>query len=70
MATIVREIGWGYSLILFSYLTLLGWCVATLYFQITVAHQLLWIITPIVLLALTAAIFYLIGKKHKVKLVV
>jgi ferrous iron transport protein B len=70
MATVVREIGWGYSLILFSYLTLLGWCVATLYFQITVAHQLLWIITPIVLLALTAAIFYLIGKKHKVKLVV
>ncbi|MDO5463025.1 MAG: ferrous iron transport protein B, partial [bacterium] len=70
MATVVREIGWGYANILFGYLTLLGWCVATLYFQLTVGHQALWIIIPLVLLALTAGFFYLLGKKHKVKLVV
>ncbi len=69
MATVVREIGWGYSTILFSYLTLLGWCVATLYFQITTGHQLVWVITPCALLAGVAAVFYAIGRKTKVKLV-
>lgn len=70
MATVVREIGWGYANILFGYLTLLGWCVATLYFQVTVGHNVLWMIVPLMLLALTAGFFYLLGKKHKVKLVV
>lgn len=70
MATVVREIGWKFANILFGYLTLLGWCVATLYFQITVGHQVLWIIIPLLLLALTAGFFYLHGKKHKIKLVV
>ncbi len=70
MATIVREIGWRYSALLFSYLTLLGWCVATLYFQITTGHQPLWLITPCALLGATAIFFYLLGKKIKVRLVV
>ncbi|MBQ9694626.1 MAG: ferrous iron transport protein B [Kiritimatiellae bacterium] len=70
MATAVREIGWGYSTILFSYLTILGWCVATLYFQITTGHCLLWVIVPCVFLAAVAAVFYALGKKIKVKLVV
>lgn len=70
MATVVREIGWMYSNILFGYLTLLGWCVATLYFQITTGHQFIWILIPILLLVGTAAFFCAFGKKHKVKLVV
>ena len=70
MATVVREIGWGYSSILFGYLTVLGWCVATLYFQITTGHSLAWIITPCVFLAATVAFFYALGKKIKVRLVV
>lgn len=69
MATVVREIGWGYSSILFSYLTLLGWCVATLYFQITTGHHLLWVVTPCLLLTATAAFFYFLGRKLKVKMV-
>lgn len=70
MAAAVREIGWGYSTILFSYLTILGWCVATLYFQITTGHNLLWVVTPCAILAAVAAAFYAIGRKVKVKLVV
>ncbi len=69
MATVVREIGWGYSSILFSYLTILGWCVATLYFQITTGHNPVWVITPCVFLAGVAAAFYAIGRKTKVKMV-
>ncbi len=70
MAAVVREIGWGYSTVLFGYLTLLGWCVATLYFQITTGHSLPWILLPCGLLAAIAAFFYALGKKTKVKLVV
>lgn len=70
MATVVREIGWGYGTILFSYLTLLGWCVATLYFQVTVGHSPLWTAAPCVLLSAVAVFFYALGRKTKIKLVV
>ena len=70
MATVVREIGWGYSSILFGYLTLLGWCVATLYFQATEGHDLLWMAVPCAILAAIVAFFAALGRKIKVKLVV
>lgn len=69
MATVVREIGWAYSSILFGYLTLLGWCVATLYYQVTVGHSFLWVATPCVLLAGVAAFFAAYGRKHKIPVV-
>ena len=69
MATVVREIGWGYSAILFGYLTLLGWCVATLYFQATVGHSALWVAVPCALLAGVAAAFAALGRKVKVWIV-
>ncbi|MCK4500195.1 ferrous iron transport protein B, partial [Candidatus Babeliales bacterium] len=37
---IIREIGTGLGILSVVYLTILGWIVATLFFQITVAHQL------------------------------
>lgn len=70
MATVVREIGWTYSTILFSYLTLLGWCVATLYFQVTVGHSPLWTAVPCAIMTAIAIFFYALGRKIKVKLVV
>ena len=69
MATVVREIGWGYSAILFGYLTLLGWCVATLYFQATVGHSAFWAAVPCALLAGVAAAFAALGRKVKVWIV-
>ena len=70
MATVVREIGWGYSSILFGYLTLLGWCVATLYFQVTTGHNPVWLITPCAILAAIAIFFCALGRRLKVKLVI
>ncbi len=70
MAAVVREIGWGYGSILFGYLTLLGWCVATLYFQVTTGHSLTWTVMPCAILAAIAAFFYALGKRLKVRLVV
>ncbi len=69
MATVVREIGWGYSAILVGYLTLLGWCVATLYFQITSAHQFLWIAIPCGIFAAIIATFYALGKYIRVRMI-
>lgn len=70
IATIIREIGVAFSSILFGYLTLLGWCVATLYFQVTTGHSLLWIAVACAFLAATAVFFYGLGRKLKVKLVI
>lgn len=63
MATVIREIGWGYSSILFGYLTLLGWCVATLYYQLAAGHQALWVAVPCLILAAIAACFALLGAR-------
>ena len=68
MATVVREIGWGYSLILFGYLTLLGWSVATLYFQLASGHEPLWVFIPCALLAAIVAIFAVLGRRVKIPL--
>ena len=63
MATVIREIGWGYSAILFGYLTLLGWSVATLFYQLAAGHQALWVAVPCLLLAAVAAAFALLGRR-------
>ncbi|MGN0826678.1 MAG: ferrous iron transport protein B [Kiritimatiellia bacterium] len=65
MATILREAGSGYGALLAGYLTVLGWCVATLYYQISVAHEALWIILPIVILSVIAAVFGILGRSTK-----
>lgn len=64
-----RELGRFYASIFVGYLTLLGWCVATLYYQLIIAHQLLWIIVPILLLIAMFVSFWVIGKKKKVEMI-
>ena len=70
MATVIREIGWGYSAILFAYLTLLGWCAATLFYQLAAGHQALWVAVPCAILAAIVAGFRILGKRlHKIPLI-
>ncbi len=66
--TIVRELGKGYGLLNALYLTLLGWIIATLFYQITVGHQLIWIAVPLVLLGLIVGLFTYLGKTSGIKL--
>jgi ferrous iron transport protein B len=66
--TIVRELGKGYGFLNALYLTLLGWIIATLFYQITVAHQLIWIAVPLVLLGLIVGLFAYLGKTAGIKL--
>ncbi|MGN1359583.1 MAG: ferrous iron transport protein B [Kiritimatiellia bacterium] len=65
MATILREAGSGYGLLLAGYLTILGWCVATLYYQIAVGREAFWIILPILILSVIAAVFGVLGRSTK-----
>jgi ferrous iron transport protein B len=68
MGVAFRELGRWYGLLLTGYLTVLGWCVATLYYQLTLGHHTLWILVACALLAAMFGGFWLIGKRHKVQL--
>jgi ferrous iron transport protein B len=61
LGAILREIGAGYGWLSVAYLTVLAWIVATLFFQITVAHQAVWIIVPLAMLAGIYGLFRLIS---------
>ena len=63
-----RELGRWYGILLTIYLTVLGWCVATLYYQLTLGHETLWILVSSVLLAIMFGAFWLIGKRQKVQM--
>jgi len=65
LGAILREIGAGYGWLSVAYLTVLAWIVATLFFQITVAHQAVWIIVPLAMLAGIYGLFRIIGRKPK-----
>ena len=63
-----RELGRFYGILFPAYLTVLGWSVGTLYYQITLGHQPLWLFMPIAVLVLMFGSFWLYGRKHKVNM--
>ncbi len=67
LGAIVREIGRGFGWLSVIYLTLLGWIVATLFYQIVVAHQAVWIIVPLLLTGAIVLFFTLLGRKKTVR---
>ncbi|MGI6098351.1 MAG: ferrous iron transport protein B [Lentisphaerae bacterium] len=69
MGAALRELGHFYGVVLMVYLTVLGWCVATLYYQITVAHQWIWMATPCALLLAMAGGFHLMGRYRRIPLI-
>jgi ferrous iron transport protein B len=64
---VVKETGWFIGAINAAYLTILAWITATLFYQITVGHQVLWIIIPIVLLGAMIGSFILLRKNKAFK---
>ncbi len=63
-----RELGRFYGCLLVGYLTVLGWSVATLYYQLTLGHQTVWILTATGLLAALFGGFWLIGRQRRVNM--
>jgi len=69
MGAAFRELGRFYGILLAIYLTVLGWSVATLYYQLTLGHQTLWVLMPCVLLAAMFGTFWAIGKRRRATLI-
>jgi ferrous iron transport protein B len=64
VATMAREIGFGLTLFSVFYLTVLGWIVSTLFYQLTVGFQVVWIAVPLSLLAAIYVFLHVLGKRH------
>lgn len=60
----VKELGLKLTIVLVTYLTLLGWSIATLYFQFTSGHNTLWIFTAFGILVVIYLSFKILGKKY------
>lgn len=61
VAAMAREIGMGFMIFSVLYLTVLGWIVSTLFYQLTVGHQLLWIAVPLALIAVMFGLLHVLG---------
>ncbi len=64
LGAIIRELGSGYGMLAMTYLTVLAWIIATLFYQITIGRQLVWIIVPLAMLAAIVICFNWLGKRN------
>jgi len=62
----VQETGKKLGIIIVTYLTLLGWIISTLFYQLTLGYDPVWIIVPLIMLAGIIAFFKYLGKKDEV----
>jgi ferrous iron transport protein B len=62
---IVKETGMFFGLLNGLYLTILAWITATLFYQVTTAHNPVWIIVPLAMIGLIILSFMLLGKRKK-----
>jgi len=66
MGAAFRELGRFYGIVLMVYLTVLGWSVATLYYQFTLGYQAVWIGIACFLLVAMFGGFWLIGRTRRI----
>ncbi len=60
-----KEMGLGWAWLSAGYLTVLGWALATLFFQLTVGFSILWISVSLLLLAASFLALLIAGKRKK-----
>ena len=65
-AVVFKEIGKLYGAVFVTYLTVLGWSVATMYHAAAVSHSPSWFAVGAGLVALMFGGFWLYGRKHRV----
>jgi len=66
--TVFREVGKFYGTLFVTYLTLLGWSTATLFYAITVSHSVVWACVGASIPVAMFVSFRLIGRKKKINL--
>jgi ferrous iron transport protein B len=67
LGAIVREIGPGFGWLSVVYLTVLGWITATLFYQIAVAHQPVWIVVPLIMIGAIILFFTMLGRRKGIR---
>ena len=67
-AVVFKEIGKFYGLIFVSYLTVLGWSVATIYHSVMVSHSPGWGVLGGGILVAMFTVFWLYGRRHQISL--
>ena len=67
-AVVFKEIGKFYGAVFVSYLTVLGWSVATIYHAATVSHSPFWFAIGAGFVAMMFGSFWVYGRKHRVEL--
>ena len=65
-AVVFKEIGKAYGAVFVTYLTVLGWSVATMYHAVMVSHSPLWLGVGAGMVAAMFGGFWLFGRKHRV----
>lgn len=65
LGAVIRELGKGYGLLLVIYLTVLGWVAATLFYQLTLGREPLWIAIPLLLMTGIVYLFHWLGKRGR-----
>ena len=68
-AVVFREIGRLYGAIFVTYLTVLGWSVATMYHAVAVSHSPLWFAIGAGLVVTMFGCFCAYGRKHRVDMI-
>jgi ferrous iron transport protein B len=63
LGAVLREMGPKFGWLAMGYLTVLAWVTATLFYQLTVGHQALWIGVAVAILAAISGIFWWLGKQ-------
>ncbi len=63
LGAVIKELGKGYGLLLAGYLTALGWVVATLFYQLTLGREPLWIAIPILVILGLFFFFRWLGRR-------
>ena len=59
---VIKEAGIIFGILNAIYLTVLGWIVATFFYQITVGHKVLWIFMPLAIVVIIIMSLYITGK--------
>ena len=67
-AVVFKEIGKFYGAVFVTYLTVLGWSVATMYHAAMVSHSPFWFSVGAALVAAMFGVFAFYGRRHRVEL--
>jgi len=62
VGAVYREAGWFVALSQVVYMTILGWCISVLFYQVAAGHSFFWMTFAVLLLILIVLVFFITGR--------